>query len=382
MSKIIFSTVVPVLALTAFAAGLSEFIIIGLLDSAASALSVPIGEAGLLISIYALGITIGAPVLILLTRRQSGRLLCIIMIATFALLNALFVIASHSWALLALRFLSGIIHGAYFSVASASLASVISARRVPLAIALMFSGLTLAVVGGVPLGMLAAEQYGWQWPFVCISAISGVSALLLLKVLPVSFGITVTTSNEVRLKPTFTLALIQPLCFTILAFGGGFVFFAYVAPWLTFSAGLDTKQVALMMGLAGVGSLAGNIFGGILPDRLGIRLTLCVTLLLQVVGLLGVYLYPAAGLFIWSMGAFATAPIVQSWVVVSSGILPARVSAALNVSAFNLGISFSSFIGSCQISFGGLKYLPVTAAIIVLFALPFCLSGKTHLSVK
>lgn len=302
--------------------------------------------------------------------------------AIFALLNALFTLTSLSWVLLTLRFLTGVIHGTYFSVASASLASVTIAQKVPLVIAFMFSGLTLAMVGGVPPGMLAAEQYGWQGPFICISVMSGISAILLAKVLPVSFGAAASSRNGIELGAAFTLSLIRPLCFTILAFGGGFVFFTYAAPWLTSNARLDMERVALMMGLAGMGSLAGNITGGILPDRVGIRLALFITLLLQIVGLSGIYMYPGAGLFIWSIGAFATAPIVQSWVVASSDRLSTRISAALNVSAFNLRISISSFVGSCQISSGGLKYLPVTATTMVLMALPLCLSGKKHLSTK
>ncbi|TXE21686.1 MFS transporter [Serratia marcescens] len=372
--------IIAVLSITAFAAGLSEFIVIGLLSQVATEFGVTMPQVGLLVTAYALGITLGSPLLTALTLSYSARSLAVILMSLFSILSAGSAITSDFTILLMLRVVAGAIHGAYFSITSASLPTVTDSRQTPLAIALMFSGLTLSMVLGVPAGMVAAVHYGWQAPFVVIASVAAIGAVLLWFVLPATFGpaAAVTGRTSVFRFALNNPALIRPYCFTVLAFGGGFVFFSYAEPWLTDAAGLEPQTVVLIMGAVGLGSLVGNIVGGILPGKIGLPAALVTVVIIQVVGLLGIFytvnsVNSALYLVLWSVGAFATAPMVQGWAITDAGKSDARISASLNVSAFNLGMSVSSFIATRQIAADGMLYLPLTAAFLVMLAIPFCL---------
>lgn len=372
--------IIAVLSITAFAAGLSEFIVIGLLSQVATEFGVTMPQVGLLVTAYALGITLGSPLLTALTLSYSARSLAVILMSLFSILSAGSAITSDFTILLMLRVVAGAIHGAYFSITSASLPTVTDSRQTPLAIALMFSGLTLSMVLGVPAGMVAAVHYGWQAPFVVIASVAAIGAVLLWFVLPATFGpaAAVTGRTSVFRFALNNPALIRPYCFTVLAFGGGFVFFSYAEPWLTDAAGLEPQTIVLIMGAVGLGSLVGNIVGGILPGKIGLPAALVTVVIIQVVGLLGIFytvnsVNSALYLVLWSVGAFATAPMVQGWAITDAGKSDARISASLNVSAFNLGMSLSSFIATRQIAADGMLYLPLTAAFLVMLAIPFCL---------
>lgn len=371
---------IAVLAVTAFAAGLSEFIVIGLLSQIAAEFSVPLSQVGLLVTSYALGITVGSPLLTALTLPYSARSLAIILMVLFALVSAGCAMTADFTLLLLLRLLAGALHGTYFSIASASLPTITSPRQTPLAIALMFSGLTLAMVLGVPAGMMMAAHFGWQGPFMAIAVVALAGAVLLWRRLPATFGPAVAGVQRLAaLRAALSHpALIRPYCFTVLAFGGGFVFFAYAEPWLTTTAGATPQTVVIIMALVGLGSLVGNIFGGVMPAKIGLPLALTLAALIQVAGLLAIFYAvgsrsAAIFLVLWSIGAFATAPMVQSWAVAGDGCVNSRVSASLNVCAFNLGMSLSSFIATRQIAADGMLHLPLTAALVVILALPFCL---------
>lgn len=372
--------IIAVLSITAFAAGLSEFIVIGLLSQVATELGVTLPQVGLLVTAYAFGITLGSPLLTVLTQSYGARSLAVIFMSLFSILSAGSAITSDFTLLLMLRVVAGAIHGAYFSITSASLPTVTDPRQTPLAIALMFSGLTLSMVLGVPAGMVAAIKYGLQAPFVVIASVAAVGAFLLWLVLPATFGPAagVTGRTSVFRLALNNPALIRPYCFTVLAFGGGFVFFSYAEPWLADAAGLKPQTVVLIMAAVGLGSLVGNILGGILPGKIGLSTALVTVVIIQVVGLLGL-LYAVSSvnlalcLVLWSVGAFATAPMVQGWAINNARKSDARISASLNVSAFNLGMSLSSFIATRQIAADGMLYLPLTAAFLVVLAVPFCL---------
>lgn len=372
--------IIAVLAITAFAAGLSEFIVIGMLSQVATEFGVTMPQVGLLVTAYALGITLGSPLLTALTLSYSARSLAVILMLLFSILSAGSAVISDFTVLLILRVVAGAIHGAYFSITSASLPTVTDARQTPLAIALMFSGLTLAMVLGVPAGMVAAVHYGWQAPFVAIAIVAAAGAALLWFVLPAKFGPPIVTRHRASVfrstlsNPT----LIRPYCFTVLAFGGGFVFFSYAEPWLADAVGLEPRKVVLIMGAVGLGSLVGNIMGGILPGKIGLPAALTFAVFIQIAGLLGVFYAVGSAnssifLVLWSIGAFATAPMVQSWAIADAETSDARVSASLNVSAFNLGMSLSSFIATRQVAADGMTHLPLTAAFLVMLAIPFCL---------
>lgn len=367
-----------ILALTTFAAGLSEFIVIGLLVQIAETFNVTLSQSGLLVVVYALGISIGAPLLTLLTLKFNARSLSVILIFGFAILSLLTTVVKGFVILLLIRLASGLFHGAYFSITIASLPTLFNVKQTTMAIAIMFSGLTVAMVLGVPIGITLASTLGWQTPFVLIGIVSGVSAIALWKVLPKSFG---NTDDE---RPTLVLFnslknknIYHPYGITLFAFGGGFVFFTYAEPWLSTIAGLSGDAVALTFGLVGVGALVGNIMGGVLSQKFGRYPTLTAIILLQVISLIFLFIKTSfipifLFLFLWSVGAFAVAPIVQDLAISLSKDINTRFTSSLNITAFNIGLSMSSYLATWQVSMNNMAFLPLIAGVLIAISLPIC----------
>ncbi|KPN61548.1 MFS transporter, DHA1 family, arabinose polymer transporter [Aliiroseovarius crassostreae] len=370
------------LALTAFAAGLSEFIVIGLIGQITQNYGVGLAAGGWLVAAYALGIAIGAPLLTFASLAQPARRLAVWMCAGFALFSLGCAFAPTFGSLIAFRALCGVLHGAYFTVATASLPSLFNEKRMPMALALMFSGLTVAMVLGVPLGMLLAAQIGWQAPFLVIALCAGIGAGLIPLVLPKDFGTAQTPTLPVLRDAVFRRDLLRPYGFTIFAFGGGFVFFTYAEPWMTTTAGLSPTMAGLVLGLVGLGALVGNVIGGALPQTFGKRNALLLVVLVQLAGLGGASfglgaVAAAVALAVWSVGAFATAPMVHGWAISTAQGSNPRMAAALNVTAFNAGLSLSAMIGRTVMAQGGLEGLAPAAFLVVALALPIALSLPT-----
>lgn len=373
------------LALTAFAAGLSEFIVIGLIGQITQAYGVGLAAGGWLVAAYALGIAIGAPLLTFVSLAQPARKLCAWMCAGFALFSLGCTVAPSFGALIAFRALASVLHGGYFTVSTASLPTLFDENRMPMALALMFSGLTVAMVLGVPLGMLLATWLGWQAPFMLIALCAAVGAGLIPQVLPKGFGNVQSPSLPVLRDAVLRLDLLRPYGFTIFAFGGGFAFFTYAEPWMTTVAGLSEVMAGLVLGLVGLGALAGNVIGGALPQSLGKRNALLLAVLVQLFGLAGVItglgaVVVAVALVIWSIGAFATAPMVHGWAIKTALGRNPRMAAALNVTAFNAGLSLSAMIAGAVVARDGLEALAPMALLMVTLALPIALSLPKHTS--
>jgi len=367
----------PILAFTlaAFAVGLSEFIVIGLLGKMANAMGIPLAAAGFFVSVYALGISIGAPVVTILTCKISAKRLSVTLVVLFALFSLITGFSTSLAMVLVMRALAGIAHGTFFSVASASVPSLASTEKAPLTIALMFSGLTLSMVLGVPSGMAMAEVWGWTVAFVLISVLSAVAAALIAWLVPDSLGGSPDAASTAWPLAELAPQRLRLYAVTVFGFGGGFLFFSYAEPWLAEVADFSTTRIGLGLGLVGLGSLVGNITGGMLPDKLGLRSALAVMVLVQVAALTGLGLLtpglPAEiFMFAWSIAAFSIAPMVQTAAVSESGESSPRIAASFNVTAFNIGISGASYLATRQVAWDGLDYLPVTAGILVLIAAP------------
>ncbi len=370
---------VLVLALTTFAVGLSEFIVIGLMGQITRDLGASLSSGSWLVAAYALGISVGAPLLTFLSLGLPARRLSVLLIGGFAALSLGCALAPTMGWMIAFRALAGALHGAFFTVTTASLPSLFDEKRAPMALALMFSGLTVAMVLGVPLGMALAGAFGWQLPFILIALCAAAGAALLPQVLPQDFGQSQTPRIGLLRQAALRADLLWPYGFTIFGFGGGFAFFTYAEAWLTSHAGLSASVAGGMLGLVGLGALAGNVLGGALPQVLGRPRALLLAVAAQ---LLGLALLPMASgiavialaLLSWSMGAFASAPMVHGWAIEISRETNARIAASLNVTAFNIGLSVSAMIAGRQLAAGaGLQSLPLTALILVAPALAIAL---------
>ncbi|EPP5590961.1 MFS transporter [Vibrio cholerae] len=361
-------------SLAAFAVGLSEFIVIGLIGYMMFSFDVSLSKMGLAVSLYALGISFGAPLLTYLTRNNNGKSLCYWLLIFFAMLSISISITSSFTLLLVLRVFSGVIHGTFFSIASSSVPGLVHETQSCTAIALMFSGLTVAMVLGVPVGMYIAENSSWAVPFAIIGMMALTSAIFMKHLVPETFGLVLNTEKYLGFGKCSKM-LVGLYIITFFGFGGGFYFYSYAEPWLGQIGHLSSTQVGFALGLVGVGALLGNVIGGVLPAKTGLRNSLLAMLAIQFVGLTSLELFDGylpvfVFLFLWSIGAFAVAPIVQTAAVtMSSGGSP-RLAASLNITAFNLGISSASYLSTLHVSWSGLNSLPVCSALVVFIAIP------------
>lgn len=364
----------PILALAfaTFAIGTTEFVIMGILPELAHALSVSIPSAGLLVSGYALGVAVGAPLLALLTSRMSRELALLLLMGVFVVGNAFCALAPDYTALMIARVLTSFAHGSFFGIGSVVAASLVAPDKRASAIALMFTGLALANVLGVPLGTFIGQTFGWRATFWVVTAAGIIAAIGVLALVPAQEGrgaLDLRSEVKVLAKPQVWLALAM----TVLGFGGVFVVFTYIAPILEQASGYDPSSVALLLVLFGIGLVIGNSAGGRLADRAGLRALLVVfggLILVMVVFTQTMHgrVEAAITLFFWGIAAFATVPGLQMQVLHQAASAP-NLAATLNIGAFNIGNALGAWLGGVVLSRGApLSALPWVAALMTLAA--------------
>jgi DHA1 family inner membrane transport protein len=366
------------LTLSAFAIGTTEFVIVGLIPTIAASLGVSVPSAGLLVSLYALGVAIGAPVLTALTNRVPRKQLLLSLMVLFTIGNLLAWMAPGYGTLMAARVLTGLAHGVFFSIGSTIATSLVSKEKAASAIALMFSGLTVALVTGVPLGTFIGQTFGWQATFLAVSllgviAIAG-SALLVPRNIAGSAPSSLLTQLAVLRKPRLLLVYAM----TTLGYGGTFIAFTYLAPILQEISGFSASSVSLVMLVYGVSVAAGNIWGGKLADRKGpIRALQIVFALLAAVLLVLTFTAPnkwmvLATVLAWGAVAFGNVPGLQVYVVQRAerdAPQAIDVASGLNIAAFNVGIALGAWGGGLIVARLGLMATPWIGALVVLGAL-------------
>ena len=366
------------LTLSAFAIGTTEFVIVGLIPTIAASLQVSVPSSGLLVSLYALGVAIGAPVLTALTGRVPRKLLLLGLMLLFTAGNLVAWMAPGYEALMAARVLTGLAHGVFFSIGSTIATSLVPKEKAASAIALMFSGLTVALVTGVPLGTFIGQRFGWQTTFLAVAMLGVIAfigiALLVPKAIAGSPPSSLLTQMAVLKKPRLLLVYAM----TTLGYGGTFVAFTYLAPILQQVAGFSAGAVGLVMLVYGVSVAFGNIWGGKLADRKGpVRALQIVFALLAAVLL--VLQFTAANkiavlitVLAWGAVAFGNVPGLQVYVVQRAGRdAPQAVDVAsgLNIAAFNVGIALGAWGGGIIVDRIGLMATPWIGALVVLGAL-------------
>ena len=343
------------LAIGAFGIGTTEFVIMGLLPEVAGDLDVSIPTAGLLISGYALGVVVGAPALTALGARLPRKTMLLALMGLFLAGNLLAALAPGYGVLLAGRVVAALAHGAFFGIGSVVAADLVAPARRARAIALMFTGLTLANVLGVPLGTAIGQHFGWRATFWAVSALGliglvGVAVLVPRQPRDPNGGL--RGELAVFRNPQVWLALAM----TALGFAGLFASFTYIAPMMTEVAGYSTGAVTWLLVLFGGGFVVGNLVGGKLADRAlmpsiyGILLTLAAVLALFTVT---AHAKLPAAITVALLGAasMATAAPFQTRVMTTAAAAPALASAA-NIAAFNLGNAGGAWLGGLTISAG------------------------------
>lgn len=347
----------PLLALAtgAFGIGITEFAPMGLLPDMAKGLGVSIPAAGLLVSAYALGVMLGAPLMTLTTARVNRRTLLIGLMAIFTLGNFLSAIAGDYMTLMIARVITSLNHGAFFGVGSVVAASLVPPEKRASAVAAMFMGLTLANVVGVPLAPWVGETFGWRTAFGII-AIWGLLTMAALRFalpsLPRAEGGNMLAELGVLKRREVLVALVL----TAIGSAAMFTVFTYIAPILTEATGKGTLFVTAMLVIYGLGLTAGNWLGGIFADK-SIDRTLIVSLaglaatLVIFAGAMFQPLAAAVTIFVWGIATFAIVPPLQMRVMEAASDAP-NLASAVNIGAFNLGNAVGAAVGGGVIGLG------------------------------
>ncbi|PXW23071.1 MFS transporter [Paraburkholderia caballeronis] len=360
----------PLLALAvgAFGIGTTEFAPMGLLPVIANGVHVSIPSAGMLVSAYAIGVMVGAPLMTLALARTSRRTALVLLMSIFTIGNLLSALAPDYTTLLLARLVTSLNHGAFFGLGSVVAASVVPRHRQASAVATMFMGLTIANVGGVPAMTWLGQTIGWRMSFVATAALGVVAMIGLWSALPKGeSGRMPDVRGELAVlgRPVVLTALAT----TVLGAGAMFTLYTYVSPTLAQLTGASPGFVTAMLVLIGVGFSIGNVAGGRLADRsldgslIGF-LTLLIVVMLAFPLLATSHVGAAIGLLVWGVATFAVVPPLQMRVMRAAHEAPGLAS-SVNVGAFNLGNALGAAAGGAAISAGlGYKAVPIAGALI------------------
>ncbi len=361
------------LAIGAFGIGVTEFAPMGMLPGIAADLGVSIPAAGLLVSAYAMGVLIGAPLMTLTTGRIDRRVLLVGLMGIFTLGNALSALADGYWTLMAARVVTSFNHGAFFGVGSVVAASLVPADKRAGAVAAMFTGLTVATIGGVPLATWAGEVLGWRSAFAGIAAVGAVAMLSLWFALP---AMPADRGGDMRaeLRVLTRGPVLAALALTVVGASAMFTVFTYIVPILRDETHGSTGYVTAMLMLYGIGLTIGNTLGGRFADR-SVHATLLVSfavlagILVAFAGLMHWPVPAAVAILIWGIASFAIVPPLQMRVMAAAAEAP-NLASAMNIGAFNLGNAIGAAIGGGVIGLGlGLPVVSLAGATMAAAAL-------------
>lgn len=364
------------LAVSAFAIGTTEFISVGLLPLIAEDLSIPVTTAGLTVSLYALGVTFGAPILTSLTSNMSRKTLLLWIMIVFILGNSLAAGASSIGVLLAGRVIAAFSHGIFMSIGSTIAADLVPENRRASAISIMFTGLTVATVTGVPFGTFIGQQFGWRLAFIVIIII-GLIALIANSILvpaDLKKGKRTTFSDQVKLVKNGRLLLVFSI--TALGYGGTFVVFTYLSPLLQDVTGYKEGTVAVILLVYGIAIAIGNMIGGKLSNKNPIVALFYMFIVQAIVLFILTFTAPfkIAGLvtiLVMGLFAFMNVPGLQVYaVMLAERFVPSAVdvASAINIAAFNAGIAIGAFLGGMITDSIGLIHTAWIGSLMVLGA--------------
>ncbi|MGL5781659.1 MAG: MFS transporter [Plesiomonas shigelloides] len=366
------------LTLSAFAIGTTEFVIVGLIPTMANDLQVSLPSAGLLVSLYALGVAIGAPVLTALTGKWNRKSVLLGVMSLFVIGNLLAWQAPGYPTLVVARILTGLAHGVFFSIGSTIATGLVPKEKAASAIAIMFTGLTVALVTGVPLGTYIGQQFGWQSTFLIVALLGLIALLGSMLLVPRNLPQPPATKLVAQFKVLTQPRLLLVYAITALGYGGTFAAFTFLAPILEQVSGFSTHMISLIMLVYGGSVAVGNLWGGKLADKMGPikALTLIFTGLAAILLVFNITAFnplaAVATILIWGAFAFGNVPGLQVYVVkLAERYTPDAVDVAsgLNIAAFNVGIALGAWGGGMIVAQAGLMHTPWVGALVVLVAL-------------
>ncbi|MFI1103296.1 MFS transporter [Streptomyces melanogenes] len=375
------------LAIGAFGIGTTEFVIMGLLPEVADTFDVTIPMAGYLVTGYALGVVLGAPLMTVLGTRISRKRMLMLLMGFFIVGNVLSAVAPVFGLMLAGRIVASLAHGAFFGIGSVVAADLVAPEKKAGAIAMMFTGLTVANVVGVPLGTLVGQQIGWRTTFFIVAALGVVGLLGVAKLVP-----DMPKAEGVRLRHEIAafrnVQVLLAMAMTVLGFGGVFAAITYITPMMTHVTGYADGSVTWLLVLFGLGMVAGNLIGGRFADRaLMPMLYVSLSGLATVLALFTLTAHDktASAVTVFLIGAlgFATVPPLQKRVLDQAAGAPTLAS-AVNIGAFNLGNALSAWLGGLVIA-AGLGYTApnwvgaaLAASAVVLAVVSSALERRTR----
>jgi DHA1 family inner membrane transport protein len=367
------------LAAASFGIGTTEFVIMGLLPDVARSLSVTIPQAGYLVSGYALGVVIGAPIVAMATAGIPRKTALLALMALFTIGNLGCALAPDYWLLMTARVVTAFAHGAFFGIGAVVASNLVPREQRTQAVSLMFAGLTLANVLGVPFGTALGQAAGWRAAFWAVVVIGIVAFLAITRFVPSGMpGTRGGLAKEFRALGRWPVLL--PMLISTMASVSMFSLFTYITPLLEEVTGLTPHGVTGALLAIGVGLTIGNLIGGRLADRnllsTIIGAFICLVIVLAALALVVHMTLPTLVLLIlWGGIAFALVSPLQIWVVDAATDAP-NLASTLNQGAFNLGNATGAWIGGVALN-AGMHYaqLPLLAALVAMVGLGLTLSS-------
>ncbi|WP_367772283.1 MFS transporter [Flavobacterium sp. WC2421] len=354
MKKSLFS-----LLLGGLTIGITEFVMMGLLPDIASDLKISIPVAGYLISAYALGVVIGAPLIVIIARNEPPKKILLILAAMLAFFNSLSIIAPSYSLLFISRLLSGLPHGAFFGVGAVVATRLADKGKEAQAISIMFSGLTIANLAGVPIGTYIGHHFAWRYTFIIIAFIGMITFVALYFWMPnleARAKQTVKSQLQFFKRPEAWLVIL----ITAIGTGGLFCWISYIAPLLTEVSQFSASDVSYILVLAGLGMVIGNLIGGKLTDQFSPEITIISILLFLSVDLILVYLFSSnqyvSLLLVFTTGciSFSIGAPIQM-LMIKTAVGSEMIASAAIQAAFNVGNALGAFLGGLPLV-AGLSY--------------------------
>lgn len=365
------------LTISAFGIGTTEFVIVGLLPTVATDLNISLPSAGLLVSLYALGVAIGAPILTALTGSIPRKKLLIYLMLLFIVGNGLASVAPSFTTLVIARIITGFAHGVYFSIGSTIAAALVPAHKRASAISIMFTGLTVAIVTGVPFGTFIGQQFGWRATFIGVALLGLIGLLSSWILVPNQIKEEKKTPLLSQFRVLTNGRLLLAFLMTALGYGGTFVAFTYLSPILQQVTGLSESMVNVVLVVYGIAIALGNLIGGKVANKQPLK-ALFWMFLLQAAALF-VFTFTANDpvwgiitLFVMGALSFSNVPGLQLYVVqLAEKHMPGTedVASAFNIAAFNVGIAIGAYVGGLVVASSlGLGATPWIGALLVVLA--------------
>lgn len=362
------------LAIGAFAIGMTEFVIMGLLPNIARDFDVSVSQAGQLITGYALGVAIGGPIIVMLTIKWNRKYLLLALMAIFIVGNIAASFSPNYGFMMTSRIITSLAHGSFFGIGSILAASMVKPEKRASAMALMFMGLSMSNILGVPFGTLIGQNFGWPMTFIIISVIVALALIGIIIFVPMKKE-TVKSSVLNELKILKEKRLWLTLAVTLFGFSSVFAYFTYISTVLIDVSHVQENLISYLLIIFGIGVTLGNVVGGKLADwnlNKALKIIFSVFILyfillyfVQMNGLLMV-----AGIFFFGLIGFSMSPSLQYKSTLISQDAPTLAS-TLNQSAFNLGNALGAFIGGVVVTNLPVASLSLIAPILTVIGLIF-----------